>query len=669
MEVYFMVLLRIALDWRCFFIVAWCFSSLGCDAKTKAPVWRPPEPEENLPEVECPDDEAQLLCVGNWAVSCKDGEPEKMVDCLKADEVCAPYIGCSRCVPGKITCGESNNVVQCRTDGSEFDEIDRCDASADEHCDVMGGGCANLCEAAEDSRSYIGCEYYAVPTINTELRDAFVEIEDSNPFTFAVVIANPQAVDADVLIERDGSIVYEGTIEPSEMATVELDWISPLFTGLSDENDPESKPRSVKVKQGAYRIKSSVPVTAYQFNPLRFQEVINGENFYSHTNDASLLLPTYALTGNYVVMSRPTRLMVSSVSSNAPNCGGSDDFPCYEEVTSASPGFLTIVGVEDIPTVVQVTTTSYIIGDQSGAVPDAQPGDSFSVVLERGEVLQVLSATPQQCPENSYSDEISTCSSNLANAEPCSTMKFTYCDVTPDYDLTGTKIQASGKVAVISGHNCAFVPHDRWACDHLEESMFPTESWGKEIFIALSEPIREEPNLIRVLSNSDNNEITFTPDVYESVSIDSGKYIEFIADRDFRVRGTDAIMVAQFLVGQDYSGFGTSGLRSEGDPGMSLGIPQEQWRERYTFLAPDTFPDNTVIVIATENQAIVLDGQLVTGFRTIEGTPMSAARIHIERGQHAIEATSTFGIVVYGYALYTSYIYPGGLDLRDINII
>jgi hypothetical protein len=632
-------------------------------------MWRPPDPEENLPEVECPNDESQLLCVGNWAVFCKDGEPEELIDCLKTDEVCAPYIGCSYCVPGKITCGESNNVVQCTKDGSEYEKIDQCDASADEHCDVMYGGCTNLCEAAEDSKSYIGCEYYAVPTINSELRDAFFELEESNPFTFAVVIANPQAVDAEVVIERDGSIVFDETVEPAEMVTIELDWIPLLFAGVSDEDDREASARSVKMKEGAYRITSSVPVTAYQFNPLRFQEETDGQNFYSHSNDASLLLPTYALTGNYVVMSRPTRVMVSSISSTSPGCESSDDFPCYEETTSSSPGFLAIVGVEDGPTDVQITTTSYLIGDESGEVPAAEPGDTFSVGLERGEVLQLLSATPPQCPENSYSDKMSTCSSNLADSEPCATMKYTYCDVAADYDLTGTKIQASRKVAVISGHNCAFVPHHRWACDHLEESMFPTESWGKEIFVALSEPIREEPNLIRVLSNSDDNEITFTPDVYESVSIDSGEYIEFIADRDFRVRGTDAIMVAQFLVGQDYSGFQSSGLRSEGDPGMSLGIPQEQWRERYTFLAPDTFPDNTVIVIANEDQAIVLDGQLVTGFREIEGTAMSTARVNIESGQHVIEATSTFGIVVYGYALYTSYIYPGGLDLRVINII
>ncbi|MBN1653227.1 MAG: IgGFc-binding protein [Deltaproteobacteria bacterium] len=655
--------------WALVFLFACSSLFMSCKSNEKAPPWKPRETEEDLPQVECPEDETALICAGNWAVSCVKGEPDELVDCFKTDEVCAPYIGCSRCVPGRITCGGSNNVVQCSKDGRDLKEIKQCDASAGEHCDLINGGCADLCKAAEATKSYIGCEYWAVPTINSELKEAFFTASEVNPFRFAIAIANPQAVTADVQIERAGSLISEKSVEPGEMTTIELDWIPLLFDGISDQNEPDAVPRSVKVKDGAYRISSSVPVTAYQFNPLRFQEEVDNERYYSHTNDASLLLPTQALTGNYVVMSRPTRLVVSTVSASS-NCGGSDQLPCYEQSRSSSPGFLAIVGVDDEPTQVQIKTTSYLVEDDNGVVPNLAPGEVLSLSLEKGEVLQLLSATPEECPENSYQDEISTCSSNRdAASEPCATFNYTYCDVDARYDLTGTQISASGRISVISGHNCAFVPHNRWACDHLEESMFPTESWGKEIFVALSEPIREEPNVIRVLSNSDENAISFSPEVYEKVSINAGEYIEFAADRDFRVRGTHALMVAQFLVGQDYAGFRSSGLRSEGDPGMSLGIPQEQWRERYTFLAPDTFPDSTVIVIARKNQSVVLDGRLVTGFRAIKGTAMSAARVNVESGQHLIEATATFGIVVYGYALYTSYIYPGGLDLRVINII
>jgi hypothetical protein len=35
---------------------------------------------------------------------------------------------------------------------------------------------------------------------------------------------------------------------------------------------------------------------------------------------------------------------------------------------------------------------------------------------------------------------------------------------------------------------------------------------------------------------------------------------------------------------------------------------------------------------------------------------------------HEIHGDSPFGLVVYGYGSRTSYMYPGGLDLRIVNI-
>ena len=43
------------------------------------------------------------------------------------------------------------------------------------------------------------------------------------------------------------------------------------------------------------------------------------------------------------------------------------------------------------------------------------------------------------------------------------------------------------------------------------------------------------------------------------------------------------------------------------------------------------------------------------------------ARIPIQGTHHTIESNEPFGIVVYGFANYTSYSYPGGLDLKFIN--
>ena len=49
-------------------------------------------------------------------------------------------------------------------------------------------------------------------------------------------------------------------------------------------------------------------------------------------------------------------------------------------------------------------------------------------------------------------------------------------------------------------------------------------------------------------------------------------------------------------------------------------------------------------------------------------TPLSdtykVAKLKIAGGSHLAESSSTFGIAVYGVGSYTSYMYPGGLDLK-----
>ena len=644
----------------------------ACSRDEKPPP--PPVDPYNTPEEEpasgvvCLNDEESIICAGSWAVFCSgEGEPDKRINCREQEQVCAPELGCRKCLPGRRTCGDSNELIECNEQGEAYFQVKVCDAAAGENCNLISGACEDLCKTARQARSYIGCEYWAVPTINSQLT-----VEDATgaidiPFTFAVVAANPQAVAARVVVERGGAVQVERSIEPGQLEVIELGWIAGL-TGEQTEHQ-----RSARVADGAYRIESSVPITLYQFNPLEYSETIAGEESYTHTNDASLLLPVHTLTGNYLVMARPT-LFNEEYPTEGSCGGGGDQIPCPEPYTSSTPGFLAVVGVEPDPVEVEIVAASYTAASADGSIPALAPGDTHTFTLGQGEVLQLVSAAPEQCAQGSPSDEITEVMCAIdenSGQELCGPLlvEYRYCEVGSDRDLTGTRVRASGRVAAIAGHDCAFVPHHRWACDHLEEALFPLEAWGREMYAAPSKPIRGEPNVFRVLSGSDGNRLQFTPAVHPDVTLDSGEYIEFESSEGFRVQGRGAIMVAQFLVGQDYQGRGRAGFFSIGDPAMSLGIPLEQWRSHYTFLAPETFPENYVNVIAGENQAILLDGKLVGDWKPIEGTYMFSARINIEGGQHTIEGQLPFGIVVYGYAVYTSYMYPGGLDLREINII
>nr|MBP6510137.1 IgGFc-binding protein [Candidatus Kapabacteria bacterium] len=52
-------------------------------------------------------------------------------------------------------------------------------------------------------------------------------------------------------------------------------------------------------------------------------------------------------------------------------------------------------------------------------------------------------------------------------------------------DLTGTSITSNKKIAVFSGHNCAYVPPKVEACNHLVEQLPPVSAWGKHYYLGM----------------------------------------------------------------------------------------------------------------------------------------------------------------------------------------
>ncbi len=605
--------------------------------------------DEEPPDVRCPGEERTLLCFGQWAAHCApDGKLVDVVNCREAGQVCATHkcssaadcTGCRDCVPGSVTCADGGELHVCREDGSGYELAEVCDEADGQYCSPSSGVCEDLCAAAERDQSYIGCEYWAVATANSQLE---LERQDGEglclPFPFAIEISNPQGVAADVVITSAGGQERTVHVAPSEVVTLELP------CSLELKGNPEEH-FSARTLDGVHNIRSNVPVTVYQFNPLEFRsELSDGSPIFSHTNDASLLLPVHALSGEYLVMSQPSLQFEGTPVRDE-----------FDPFTAQGPGFLAIVGGEDEPVDVEIVSSAHTRPSADGSIPELAPGDVLNVTLERGEVLQLLSAMPSEC-----------------DGEPTDTkggVVFTYCKVSAAYDLTGTEVRAQGKVAVFAGHDCKFLPYNRWACDHLEEAMLPLQAWGQEIMVSMTEaadckpPI---PNMLRVLSGADDNRIHFVPEVHDAVVLARGEHVEFEITGNVRVSASDAILVGQFLLGQDYEGVHSAGPGAKGDPSMSFGIPLEQWRTHYSFAAPETFPDNYVNIIARNGQLVLVDDRMVRGFTPIEGTDMAAAALPVNSGQHRVESLSPFGIVVYGYAPYTSYMVPGGLDLNPIN--
>lgn len=606
----------------------------ACETESRPPpaVWV--DPETIPPDFECESTPNQRICHGQWSAQCDgSGRATDTVNCKLLDLECAPGAGCRLCVPLAVGCTEDNEVYTCNAAGSAYEVSQTCALGT--VCNAAVNGCIDLCAEAEQNRSYVGCDYWATVTTNSQLtRAVMVGTDTVEVFTFEIVIANPHAVAATVTITQGDAVPIEVDVEPSAVKRVPLPWIDDLVgTG---------EPHTTHADNAGYHIQSSVPITVYQFNPMEFSKRVDGFNVSSHTNDASLLLPTHVLTGSYTVTSQPTL------------SGIFRDLISGDEQRGDLPGFVTIIATDDSDVQVEITSSAFTMASPDGRVPALSPGQTLALLLSPGDVVQVQTATPEICAEDAEVEIID------------STLVLAYCAPDPDYDLTGTTIRADGPVAVFAGHDCARVPYNVTACDHLEEALFPEEAWGKSIPVAISGAVpnqREAPDVVVVLSGADDNHVTFQPALHPPVTLARGAHLELVADRDFVVTGSEALLVSQFMVGQDYGDVPST----MGDPAMSLAIPTEQWRNNYAFMVPSTYEVDFVNVIAPTGAPVMLDDGAVTGFTPIEDTTLSTARVQVQRGQHRMTAPVPFGITLYGYAQYTSYAYPGGLDLRVIN--
>lgn len=564
-------------------------------------------------------------------------------------------------MPGAGACS-GNDVQQCRADGSGYDVIMTCDPSTGDVCNAAARRCSSPCADAEATNSYIGCEYWPVATLNNVLvqTDTTTGARSREQFHFAVAVANPGTSDAMVTVDRGGTTMATRTVAGGALEIIQLPWDETLQP--SGDATTGIVP-SVLERNAAYHLVSTLPVTVYQFNPLEYEASGSlpdtiGTTVNSFSNDASLLLPTHTLTGNYIVMSRPTHQIRQVYQDALPPHTVAGDF------TSASPGFFALVGVSASSSV-DITFTSHVVASADGQVTAFAPGETGSFTLGRGDVLQITSGAPATCTDSGPGDT----QTNVPIGLGIYNIQVHYCAVGNDYDLTGTTIRSSGQLELVSGHNCAFVPYNRWACDHLEEGIFPLETWGTNALVPVTQPLRGEPNLIRIVSGDDGNSITFDPaSTHAGATLNIGEYIEFEASQSFRVTGTQSLSVAQFLVGQDYGGIGSSGTGGNGDPSLSLAIPVEQYRTSYTFLAPTTYAISSVAVSAPTGASVLLDGAPISGFTGVGSTGYDVANVSITGGVHSMSSSMPFGVVVYGFGSYTSYMYPGGLDLQQINV-
>ncbi len=525
-----------------------------------------------------------IVCDGNNAQVCDGlGGFESTEPC---PEACAPGLGCAECVPDAGQC-DGPIAQKCKSDGSGF--VDTfCDEVQGVMCDAQLGACVGACAPETLGTSYIGCEYY--PTVTPNMV--------SDIFSFAVVVSNVSPQDATVTITRGPNQVVKQVVPKDTVAVIPLPWITELkFTDAS-----------TLLVDGAYRLRSTQPVTVYQYSPIEYQKAEE----YSLSNDASLLMPSTVWGQETLVVARNTKAWL--------------------------PGVYNVVArYDDTKVELAPSATGKIVLAGGGVAADG----TGTIMLGEGDVLQVLSG--------------------FGGGEPA----------TPDKaDLTGTLVISDKPVQVLGAHYCTYIPFNTEACDHLEEFNLPVANLAKEYLVSTPfvKPPEMEPQtkarMVRMIATTDATTLTYDPPQAGAPTAlaKAGDYVEIQTDKDFQVSANFKIAVAEYMLGQQAGG-GT------GDPAMTIAVPTEQYRASYFFHAPTNYESNFANITAPAGSKVLLDGQEVAGFVAIGASGFGIARVPLANngdGNHTITGDEKFGVQVYGYGQYTSYWYPAGLDLNLI---
>lgn len=581
-----------------------------------------------------------VICDGEHAQVCDGrGGFGEIIDCAAEGALCASSrisrvtgellpLGCVQCVPDDASCSDGAARF-CREDGSGYLEFE-CDPEQGLSCEP--DGCKGACAPPEVTASYIGCDYYPTITLNPVWQG----------FDFAVAIANAADADAAVRITRGAQTVQTLSVAAGALEVVALPWVSELKGGDVDACQLAPDPGSTRrVDGGAYRVRSDRPVTVYQLSPLQYQRVADGggapagcpvgsdcpggvvSDCLSYSNDASLLLPATTLGADYGVMAWPS--------------------------LGDSASFLAITATTDGTRVSLDSATRFRAG--AGIAADG----SGEVVLDRGDVLQVLADTTAAAGADGYGQ-----------------------------DVSGTRVSADHPVQVIAGNSCANAPTAGTGyCDHLEHAQWPSEILGKDYVVGYPAALASSsPYVVRVAAMLPDTRVSFDPPVHAPAVLQPGEpplqvqVGEYRPDdgsgvvvdeppTDLRITSGQPLLVSQYLLGERAVPSGA------GDPSMAMVVPVAQYRRDYTFVASRTYDHNFVSLVVPPGVTPTLDGEPVKAQAVQVGSSdwfVMRLQLQGDAEVHRVEAASPFGLVVYGYGRYTSYMYPGGLDLRRIAL-
>lgn len=516
------------------------------------------------------------------------------------------------CTPKERFCkGNTNFLMECSADGMKETQIKECRGGC------RNGQCVSACSG--NAKTYIGCDFMAIDLDNyirkcSGFGDCGRGSCDRQRGVCYSIGPNGQRYYSDAT-NQPFAVTVSNTRKQGKIEVTVTDGKGNQVKQLDVPGDslkvitlPKQNINNSELSDKSFRIKANGPITVHQFNPQNQSGVFS--------NDASLLLPANALGKEYIITGWPS---LRDPGPRAPN--------------KTNRAYMTIGALMSGETKVTVTPKGNIVS--GNGVSAISKGQTKTFTLQQG---QVLNLTAKQQAGN---------------------------------DLTGSLIKADKEIAVFSGHECATVPTDVAACDHLEQQMFPVEVWGKEYVLSKFAPRGTEDDIYRVVASQDNTTLSTNPPLggVDGETLDKGEFHEFKLRGNIVLNSDKPVAVGQFMVGSQYPGV-TKRCKTRsskiGDPAFLLNVPTDQFRNDYFVLTPDGYAEDYVNIIAKPNATIEVDGNPVSvqGKSVGNNASWKVYQVPVDKGVHQITASkSKFGLYAYGYECDVSYAYPGGLDL------
>lgn len=576
------------------------------------------------------------------------GNAANVVQTCTGEQVCNNG-ECGVCVPGAKRCGGQKAEI-CATDGSGWTVLEDCPSKG---LTCLGGLCVNPCSSDFKSGTNVGCDYWAVDLDNAKDVGGG-KVYDAQNAQFAVIVSNTADSAATVTVTlgvdktKPGAKFKTWTVPAKGLQVINLpdkSW------GVPNQNQDGSNKNS-----RAYRIQSTQPIVAYQFNPLSNQGVFS--------NDASLLLPTGSIGKEYWIVSR------SQLGTK---------FRSYFTVVATMPGVTKVDVVTSAPAL-QVGTQSLSVGQK------------ITFTLNQGQVLNIESNKEGADLTGSWvkSDKAVVV---FGGSEASNSPNVGNCIPNPK-SFSGAKVCAGSTNGGGFGKACTKDSQCPPACcaDHLEEQLFPVKAWGKTYVAARLSPRGKEKDAWRIVAKENGTKVTLQPYIGVTVPVlNQGQSFEFETTADFVITGSKPIMVAQYMASSyatmtkenptcssDASCKIQHGVIAKctsagfskvcapiGDPSLILDVATTQYLKEYLFLVPSKYKLNYLTVIAPKGAQVKLDNGILapTGFKPVVGSNWTVARLPVAPGKHTLISSHPSGLFVYGYDDDVSYGYPGGAGL------